>query len=154
MTACPTRTTSRFTLAVADTVAVALDNLGRREELAENLNQIRDENLQLRERLGVQSEIVGSSTAVAPDHARDRPRGAQPGHGADSRPRAAQARSWWPARFTSPVRGARDRSYVSTALRCRVACWRVSYLAMSRAHSPSRHAAQDRQVRGGRTTAR
>jgi transcriptional regulator with GAF, ATPase, and Fis domain len=53
-----------FTLAVADTVAVALDNLGRREELAENLNQIRDENLQLRERLGVQSEIVGTSAAV------------------------------------------------------------------------------------------
>ena len=26
-----------FTLAVADTVAVAIDNLGRREELAENL---------------------------------------------------------------------------------------------------------------------
>ncbi len=54
-----------FTLAVADTVAVALDNLGRREELAENLNQIRDENLQLRERLGVQSEIIGSSIAMA-----------------------------------------------------------------------------------------
>ncbi|MCA9249245.1 MAG: sigma-54-dependent Fis family transcriptional regulator, partial [Planctomycetales bacterium] len=50
-----------FSLAVADTVAVALDNLGVRQELAENLNQIRDENLQLRERLGVQSEIVGSS---------------------------------------------------------------------------------------------
>jgi Nif-specific regulatory protein len=54
-----------YTLAVADTVAVALDNLGRREELAENLNQIRDENLQLRERLGVQSEIIGSSIAMA-----------------------------------------------------------------------------------------
>lgn len=54
-----------FTLAVADTVAVALDNLGRREELAENLSQIRDENLQLRERLGVQSEIVGGSIAMA-----------------------------------------------------------------------------------------
>jgi Nif-specific regulatory protein len=54
-----------FTLAVANTVAVALDNLSRREELAENLNQIRDENLQLRERLGVQSEIVGSSIAMA-----------------------------------------------------------------------------------------
>ncbi|HEX3726974.1 MAG TPA: sigma 54-interacting transcriptional regulator [Pirellulales bacterium] len=54
-----------FTLAVADTVAVALDNLGRREELAENLCQIRDENLQLRERLGVQSEIVGGSIAMA-----------------------------------------------------------------------------------------
>jgi Nif-specific regulatory protein len=54
-----------FTLAVADTVAVALDNLSRRLELAENLNRIRDENLQLRERLGVQSEIVGNSIAVA-----------------------------------------------------------------------------------------
>ena len=53
-----------YTLAVAHTVAVALDNLGRRDELAENLSQIRDENLQLRERLGVQSEIVGSSTAM------------------------------------------------------------------------------------------
>jgi Nif-specific regulatory protein len=50
-----------FTLAVADTVAVALENLSRQQELAENLNQIRDENLQLRERLGVQSEIIGSS---------------------------------------------------------------------------------------------
>jgi Nif-specific regulatory protein len=54
-----------FTLAVANTVAVALDNLSRREELAANLSQIRDENLQLRERLGVQSEIVGSSIAMA-----------------------------------------------------------------------------------------
>jgi Nif-specific regulatory protein len=40
---------------------VALNNLHRRQELAENLTQVRDENLQLRERLGVQSEIVGSS---------------------------------------------------------------------------------------------
>jgi transcriptional regulator with GAF, ATPase, and Fis domain len=54
-----------FTLAVADTVAVALDNLSRREDLAENLSQIRDENLQLREQLGVQSEIVGGSIAMA-----------------------------------------------------------------------------------------
>ncbi|HVX10439.1 MAG TPA: sigma 54-interacting transcriptional regulator [Pirellulales bacterium] len=54
-----------FTLAVADTVAVALHNLSRRQELAENLNQIRDENVQLRERLGVQSEIVGKSRAMA-----------------------------------------------------------------------------------------
>jgi len=54
-----------FTLAVADTVAVALENLSQREQLAENLSRIQDENVQLRERLGVQSEIVGSSTAVA-----------------------------------------------------------------------------------------
>jgi transcriptional regulator with GAF, ATPase, and Fis domain len=50
-----------FTLAVADTVAVAMENLSRQQELAENLNQIRDENVQLREWLGVQSEIIGSS---------------------------------------------------------------------------------------------
>ncbi len=53
-----------FTLAVADTVAVAIENLNRRQELAESLNRIRDENVQLRERLGVQSEIVGSSLAM------------------------------------------------------------------------------------------
>ncbi len=54
-----------FTLAVADTLAVALHNLSRRQELAENLSQIRDENQQLRERLGVQSEIVGRSPQMA-----------------------------------------------------------------------------------------
>ena len=50
-----------FTLAVADTVAVAIANLNRRRELAENLTQVRNENLQLRQQLGVRSEIVGSS---------------------------------------------------------------------------------------------
>ncbi len=54
-----------YTLAVADTVAVALTNLNRRQELAENLTQARIENVQLREQLGVQSEIVGSSRAMA-----------------------------------------------------------------------------------------
>ncbi len=54
-----------FTLAVADTLAVALQNLSRREELAENLTRIRDENRQLRQRLGVQSEIIGKSLTVA-----------------------------------------------------------------------------------------
>jgi transcriptional regulator with GAF, ATPase, and Fis domain/pSer/pThr/pTyr-binding forkhead associated (FHA) protein len=53
-----------FTLAVADTVAVALTNLNQRQELAENLTQMQDENTQLRERLGVQSEIVGSSMVM------------------------------------------------------------------------------------------
>ncbi len=53
-----------FALAVADTVAVAVANLNRRQELAENLNQIRDENIQLLEQLGVQSEIVGSSAVM------------------------------------------------------------------------------------------
>ena len=53
-----------YTLAVAETVAVALTNLNRRQELAENLNQVRSENVQLREQLGVQSEIVGSSSGM------------------------------------------------------------------------------------------
>ncbi|MGI9455374.1 MAG: sigma 54-interacting transcriptional regulator, partial [Aeoliella sp.] len=54
-----------FTLAVADTVSMTLQNLDRRQELAENLNLVRDENVQLREQLGVQSEIVGGSEAMA-----------------------------------------------------------------------------------------
>ncbi len=54
-----------FALAVADTVAVALDNLSHRQQLAENLNLARDENLQLRERLGVESEIIGHSSLMA-----------------------------------------------------------------------------------------
>ncbi|MGD0900732.1 MAG: sigma 54-interacting transcriptional regulator [Thermoguttaceae bacterium] len=50
-----------FTLAVADTVAVAMENLKRRQELAENLTRVRTENVQLRERLGVQNHIIGHS---------------------------------------------------------------------------------------------
>jgi len=53
-----------FTLAVADTVAVALENIKRRQELAENLTQVRTENVQLRERLGVQSQIIGKSHVI------------------------------------------------------------------------------------------
>jgi len=53
-----------FTLAVADTVAVALENLNRRQELAENLTQVRTENVQLRERLGVRSDIIGHSAVI------------------------------------------------------------------------------------------
>jgi transcriptional regulator with GAF, ATPase, and Fis domain len=53
-----------FTLAVADTVSVALENLNRRQELAENLTQVRTENVQLRERLGVRSEIIGRSAVI------------------------------------------------------------------------------------------
>ncbi|MDA7977966.1 MAG: sigma 54-interacting transcriptional regulator [Pirellulales bacterium] len=54
-----------FTLAVADSVAVALENVNRRQELAENLDQVLGENEQLRERLGVESEIVGGSPVIA-----------------------------------------------------------------------------------------
>ena len=53
-----------FSLAVADTMAVAIDNLSRQQELAANLDVVRDENVQLRERLGVQNEIVGSGPVM------------------------------------------------------------------------------------------
>jgi len=54
-----------FTLAVANTVAVAVTNLRQRQELAENLTQMKDENIQLREQLRAQSEIIGSSPAAS-----------------------------------------------------------------------------------------
>ena len=50
-----------FTLAVADNVALAIKNLERQLELAENLSRTRSEIQQLRIRLGAESEIVGSS---------------------------------------------------------------------------------------------
>jgi transcriptional regulator with GAF, ATPase, and Fis domain/pSer/pThr/pTyr-binding forkhead associated (FHA) protein len=53
-----------FTLAVADTVAVAVENIRRRVELAEKLTRVKTENVELRERLGIRSEIVGGSAAM------------------------------------------------------------------------------------------
>jgi Nif-specific regulatory protein len=57
-----------FTLAVADNVALALKNLNRQQELAENLTQTQDEILQLRKRLGAESELVGSSPQMMKVH--------------------------------------------------------------------------------------
>ncbi len=54
-----------FTLAVADNVALAVKNLERQQELAENLSRTRSEIQQLRLRLGAESEIVGSSPLMA-----------------------------------------------------------------------------------------
>ena len=53
-----------FTLAVADNVALAMKNLGRQLELAENLSQTQSEVAQLRKRLGADSEIVGGSPLI------------------------------------------------------------------------------------------
>ena len=49
-----------FTLAVAENVALALKNLGKQEALAEDLTQTKDEVNQLRQRLGAESQIIGS----------------------------------------------------------------------------------------------
>jgi transcriptional regulator with GAF, ATPase, and Fis domain len=53
-----------FTLAVAENLALALRNLQRQQELAENLNQTRNEIVQLRKQLGAESELVGSSLVL------------------------------------------------------------------------------------------
>ena len=57
-----------FSLAVADTVAVAMQNLTQRQALAADLNIARDENVLLRERLNEGHEIVGTSEALAQVH--------------------------------------------------------------------------------------
>ena len=53
-----------FTLAVAENMALALRNLQRQQELADNLNQTRNEIVQLRKQLGAESELVGSSLVL------------------------------------------------------------------------------------------
>ncbi|MEX0819344.1 MAG: sigma 54-interacting transcriptional regulator, partial [Pirellulaceae bacterium] len=53
-----------FTLAVADNVALALKNLEMKQELTENLTQTRSEVRQLRQQLGVESELIGSSPQI------------------------------------------------------------------------------------------
>ncbi|MBW3596489.1 MAG: FHA domain-containing protein, partial [Planctomycetes bacterium] len=50
-----------FTLAVADNVALALRNLDRQQKLADDLSQSQSEIVQLRERLGDESELIGAS---------------------------------------------------------------------------------------------
>lgn len=53
-----------FTLSVADALAVAVDNLNQRQELAESLTLTQSENALLRQRLGTQCEMVGHSRAL------------------------------------------------------------------------------------------
>ncbi len=57
-----------FTLAVADNVALALKNLSRQKALADDLSLSRSEVLQLRRRLGAESEIVGNSPLIMKVH--------------------------------------------------------------------------------------
>jgi len=53
-----------FTLAVAETVAMALRTRYREQKLVEDLSKTRSEIDQLRSRLGVESEIIGASPAM------------------------------------------------------------------------------------------
>jgi Nif-specific regulatory protein len=53
-----------FTLAVADNVALALRNLQRQQELAENLSQTQNEIVQLRKQLGAEISLIGASPVL------------------------------------------------------------------------------------------
>ena len=57
-----------YSLAVADTVGVALANLNRQKELATNLTQVRKENVNLREMLQMSNEIIGNSPQIQMVH--------------------------------------------------------------------------------------
>lgn len=57
-----------YTLAIADTVGVALAHINRQKELASNLTQVRKENVNLREMLQVNSEIIGDSPQIQMVH--------------------------------------------------------------------------------------
>ncbi len=57
-----------YTLAVADTVGVALAHVNKQKELAANLNQARKENSTLREMLRMNSEIIGESESMKQIH--------------------------------------------------------------------------------------
>lgn len=54
-----------FVLAVCDALGVALDNLSTREALSVRLATASDENARLRQRLGEEPRIIGSSPALA-----------------------------------------------------------------------------------------
>jgi len=57
-----------YTLAVADTVGVALSHVNKQKELAANLHLARRENTTLREMLQMNSEIVGQSQPIKAIH--------------------------------------------------------------------------------------
>ena len=57
-----------FTIAVAENVALALKTLSKQQKLADDLRNQSKELKQLREKLGVESEIIGSSQAMVNVH--------------------------------------------------------------------------------------
>ena len=57
-----------YSLAIADTVAVALTHINKQKELATNLTQARKENVNLREMLQMHSEIIGNSPQIQMVH--------------------------------------------------------------------------------------
>jgi Nif-specific regulatory protein len=54
-----------FTLYVADNMAMALMRLGQQKAMAAEVSQSRDEIVELRKRLGAESELVGASSVLA-----------------------------------------------------------------------------------------
>ncbi len=53
-----------YTLAVADQLAIALQNLRQRQELEDGLIKVQNENLQLKHQLAIETELVGKSSVM------------------------------------------------------------------------------------------
>lgn len=53
-----------YTLAVADQLAVAIQNLRQRQELEDGLIKVQNENLQLKHQLAIETELVGDSSVM------------------------------------------------------------------------------------------
>ena len=55
---------AEFTLAVAEQLAIAVENLKERRRLAEGLARVENENKGLREQLLIETELVGDSDSI------------------------------------------------------------------------------------------
>ncbi len=53
-----------YTLAVADQLAVAIQNLRQRQELEDGLIKVQNENIQLKHQLAIETELVGDSAVM------------------------------------------------------------------------------------------
>ena len=53
-----------YTLAVADQLAIAMQNLRQRQELEDGLIKVQNENLQLKHQLAIETELVGESSVM------------------------------------------------------------------------------------------
>jgi len=133
-----------FTLAVADTVAVALENLSRRQELAENLNRIAMKICNCASGWGAKRNR--RLQPAMPGDARDRPCGAESRDRADPRrKRRGQGTSRAGGAFFQPTA---QRPFVCLNCAALSRSLLASELFATSKGLHRRHAAQDRQVRG------